>query len=228
MVGALIAALLVLMGCGKGGQARDFNELIPRLMKPVKTFNNPNDAAANLFNVTSADERRDAVAYLAKKKYGFEPAYMRAYQILTTDPHPMVRSQAIRALGASKKQEAVPYLIDGAGKKTGLLDADAGVRKDAAQGLRQTYNDTAVPLLTKVLATDPEDQVRTAAARALRNTHSPAGLDALIKALDDKNAAVVYWASDSLKIATGNKFQYDRAAWVEWFKQTYPGYKPAG
>ena len=79
----------------------------------------PEEAASNLFNVTSPDERRDAIAYLQTKPYGHEPPYMKAYEILTTDPHPMVRGQAMLALGTSHQVEAVSYLIKG------LNDSDA-------------------------------------------------------------------------------------------------------
>src|ERR1035437_4864434 len=111
----IISRLLTLMvvaimtGCtGDGAPSHDFNELIPRLMKPIHTYDNPSEAAANLFNVTSPDERRDAIAYLETKKYGHEPAYMRAYEILATDPHPMVRAQAMRALGSSRNFVVIP------------------------------------------------------------------------------------------------------------------------
>ena len=91
-----IATLLTVTACGEKSP-RNFNELIPRLMGTANRYQNPTDAAAALFNVTSPDERRDAIAYLETKKYGHEPAYMRAYEILTRDPHPMVRAQAMRA-----------------------------------------------------------------------------------------------------------------------------------
>jgi HEAT repeat protein len=212
---------LVLGGCGGKTPSRDFNELIPRLMGASTKSTNPAEAAANMFNVTSPDERRDAIAYLEKQKYGHEPAYMRAYELLTTDPHPMVRAQAIRALGSSKNPAIIGYLIDGTTGKTGLKDPEAEVRRDAAQAMLFVITDQAVPALVTALEKDPDEQVRVACARALRNAHSPAAIRGLIRALDDKNAAVVYWAHESLMINTGNKFGTDRDEWLSWFEQTY-------
>jgi HEAT repeat protein len=224
-------ALLALTGCGDSSKPRDFNELIPRLMGSLKPTN-PTQAAANLFNVTSPDERRDAIAFLQDQKYGHEPPYMRAYEILTTDPHPMVRAQAMRALGSSHNQSAVPYLIDGTTGRTGLADPEAEVRRDAAQGLLETFNLTAIDPLARLLTgpkMDPDDQVRIACARALVNAGTPAVLRALIDALDDKNAAVVYWARESLIARTGNKFDFDGKTWLTWYQQAYapPATKPA-
>jgi HEAT repeat protein len=221
----VVGFLATLLG-GCGNKARDFNELIPRLMKPVNAYSNPMDAAANLFNVTSPDERRDAIAYLAVQKYGHEPAYMKAYKILTTDPHPMVRAQAMRALGTSHQNEAVPYLVDGnapanTAGKTGLSDPDAEVRRDAAQGLQETFNESAIPALTAHVVDDVDEQVRMACARALKNGRTPAAYRALITALDDKNAGVVYYALQSLQITTGQLLGYDAKAWLGWYQQKY-------
>src|ERR1035437_8945668 len=224
MIMGLLAMLMGLVGCADNSTPRDFNELIPRLMKPVNSFSNPSDAAANLFNVTSPDERRDAIAWLATKPYGHEAAYMKAYKILTTDPHPMVRAQAMRALGSSHKyDEAVPYLIDGGtGKKaTGLADAEPEVRRDAARGLQETFNDTAIPALAEHLLKDTDEQVRVGCARALKWGRSPMAYRALIDALDDRDAGVVYWAHQSLETTTGQRIGFDPKASLAWYQHSY-------
>ena len=223
-----ITSLLILAGCGEKSP-RNFNELIPRLMGTANRYQNPTDAAAALFNVTSPDERRDAIAYLETKKYGHEPAYMRAYEILTRDPHPMVRAQAMRALGSSHNPAILPYLLDGTTGNTGLKDPIAEVRCDAAQGLRQTFGPAAIAPLSLLLNTDPDDQVRIACARALFNASTPVAYRALIDALDDKNAAVVYWARESLIARTGSKLGFDAKLWLSWYQQKYgpPATKPA-
>jgi HEAT repeat protein len=213
-------AVLLLSGCGNKN-ARDFDELVPRLMNASKRGATPAQAAANMFSVTSPDERRDAIAYLERKDYGHEAAYMRAYEILTTDPHPMVRAQAIRALGSSKNPAIIRYLIDGKTGKTGLKDPVAEVRRDAAQAMLEVITDEAIRPLVEALEKDPDEQVRVACARALRHAHQPVAIRGLIRALDDRNAAVVYWAHESLMISTGNKFGMDRSEWLTWFEQTY-------
>jgi len=218
----LLAILLGLGGCMDAiKDSHDFNELIPRLMKPVNTYTNPIDAAANLFNVTSADERRDAVAWLCTKKYGHEAAYMKAYEVLTTDPHPMVRAQVMRALGSSHQDRAVPYLVDGTTGKTGLSDPEPEVRRDAARGLQETFNNTAIAALATSVIKDPDDQVRVGCARALGNGRTAVANRALIDALDDRNAGVVYWAHQSLVITTGQRIGFEPKAWLLWYRQNF-------
>src|SRR5947209_6377427 len=85
-----VLGVMALGACSSDKVAsRDFNELIPRMMGAIKN-STPENAAENLFNVTSPDERRDAIAYLQAKNYGHDEPYMRAYYLLATDPHPMV------------------------------------------------------------------------------------------------------------------------------------------
>jgi HEAT repeat protein len=199
---------------------RNFNELIPRLMGAINN-RTPEDAAANLFNVTSPDERRDAIAYLQTKKWGHEAPYMRAYEILTTDPHPMVRAQAMRALGSSNQPAAADYLVKG------LNDPDVQVRRDAANGLCTTWNDGAWVSLAAHVKDDVDEQVRIFSARALAHANNPQSanhaqvIKAIIDALSDKDAAVVRYAHSSLAAATGQDFGYDTKGWLSWYQQTY-------
>ena len=215
---------VVLVGCQKDSvPARDFNELIPRLMRPVNAYSDPVEAAANLFHVTSPDERRDAIAYLSTQPYGHGAAYMKAYYMLTTDPHAMVRAQAMRALGASHQQEAVAYLVNGntPANKTGLSDVDAQVRRDAARGLMETFNDTAIPALADRVIKDTDDQVRVTCAQALKNGRTAEAYRALIGALDDRDAAVVYYAHKALVMNTGENLGTNARPWLEWYQQAY-------
>src|SRR4051794_15112858 len=92
-MGTCLLALALLAGCEdlfptKGtAETRNYDELINRMMNSMKN-RTPEDAAINLFNVTSPDERRDAIAWLETKPWGHEPPYMRAYEVLATDPYP--------------------------------------------------------------------------------------------------------------------------------------------
>ena len=59
---ALLLAALLLPACSDATKnSHDFNELVPRILGAIKN-RSPEDAAANLFNVTNPDERRDAIA----------------------------------------------------------------------------------------------------------------------------------------------------------------------
>ena len=229
MIGVVVV-LLTAAGCNTDNRApkRDFNELIPRMMGSIQG-KSPENSASNLLNVKKPDELRDAIAYLQTKPYGHEAPYMRAYEILTTDPSAMVRAQAMRALGTSHQAEAVPYLINGTTGKTGLSDAEDGVREDAAQGLGTTFGPAAIQPLADRLRSDTDDQVRINAARALAQASTETSLRALIDALDDKNTAVIFYAHASLVALTGQQLPFEGKPWLEWYQRTYekPAAKPA-
>jgi len=223
-----VGTTLLLAGCEdlftKSAPPRDFNELIPRMMGAMKG-RTPEEAAINLFNVTSPDERRDAIAYLETKPYGHDAPYMRAYEVLTTDPHPMVRAQSMRALGTSRQPAETDYLLKG------LNDENVQVRRDAAQGLVTTWNEKADPHLALRVKEDVDDQVRIFCAQALGHATTPEAIRALIDALSDKNAAVVRYAHSSLVSTTREDFGYDRSGWLSWYQKTYiapPASAPAG
>lgn len=215
---ALMAAGLLSAGCADmfspSSTSRNYDELVNRIIKSMQN-RSPEDAASNLFNVTSPDERRDAIAYLETKKWGHEPAYMRAYEVLTTDPHPMVRAQAMRALGTSYQASSGKFLAKG------LDDADVQVRRDAACGLISTWNDDAFAPLAAHVKDDPDDQVRIFAAQALCHARTPDAYRALIDGLNDRDAAVVRYAHSSLVAATGQDFSFNNKAWLTWYQQTY-------
>ncbi len=220
--GKLFAAVMLLValslgGCGSGDTyaARDFNELIPRMMKAVNQ-GSPQEAAANLFNVTSADERRDAVAYLETRPYGHAEAYMKAYKLLATDPHPMVRAQAMRALGSSHDPSIVNVLVKG------LNDSDVTVRRDASMALQSTYSEVALESMILHLKGDEDEQVRTNLALAMVQARNQKSIRALIDALDDSNAAVNYWAHQSLMGLTQQDIEPNGKLWLEWYRKTYP------
>ena len=213
-----VAAAVLLGGCEDlftpSAAPRNYDELVKRIVDAIQG-RTPEEAAANLFNVTSPDERRDAIAYLETKSWGHGAPYLRAYEILSTDPHPMVRAQAMRALGTSHQAAEGTFLVKG------LNDANVQVRRDAACGLVTTWTDEAAAPLAALLKGDEDDQVRVFAARALAHAHTPDAIRALIDTLNDKDAAVVRYAHASLAAATGQDFSYDNRAWLSWFQKTY-------
>jgi HEAT repeat protein len=189
----------------------------------------PEDAAANLFNVTNPDERRDAIAYLETKPWGHEEPYMKAYEILSTDPSAMVRAQAMEALGSSHSNDAVKYLVEGSTGRGGLADRDPEVRRDAANALCSTFNKSATSALANAVRTDPDTQVRINAARALKSDPSNESVRALIDALDDRDASVVFYAHDSLVKITHQNIGPDTKEWLQWYQSAnQPATKPAG
>ena len=222
-----VGAALLLAGCedlfAPKSATRDFNELVPRIMEAIRG-RSPVDAAANLFNVTSPDERRDAIAYLETRPYGHEAPYMRAYEVLSTDSYAMVKAQAMRALGSSRQPAAADYLIKG------LDDGNVQVRRDAAKGLVSTWNEKAEAPACLHVKDDEDEQVRIFCAQALAQGKTAEGIRALLDALSDKNAAVVRYAHNSLAASTHQDFGYDTKAWLSWYQNTHvavPGTAPA-
>ena len=217
---ALCAATFALItACSSGDKETDLNSVVPKMMKDL-TGPRPEEAAAHLFDVTSPDERRDAIAFLCKQKYGHEPPYIKAYTMLATDPHPMVRAQAMKALGSARNPGVVPALLKG------LDDKDAMVRADAAAGLVESFTDEAIDPLMTHLKEDTDVQTRMNAACALGNSASPKAIRALIDALDDRNVGVTHYALKTLVHVTGQNIAMESRQWLQWY-QSQPWAKSA-
>jgi hypothetical protein len=212
-----LPALLLLAGCASSQQGEDLNVIIPR------TFSQLNgttaiDAAQNLFNSANPDARRIAIVTLSHKKWGHEPPYMKAYTMLATDPDPLVRGQAMRALGSSHQPAVGPTLAKG------LADPDPQVRIDAAAAAGEITSPALIAPLLNVLKNDPDAQARVNAAQALgaygdRNDV----LSGLIHALDDADAAVVHWSELRLKQMTGQDIPPNTRSWLEWLQAQKQG-----
>ena len=214
LLGCTLAAVAGSAGCS--GTEDDLNKSIPKLIESWKGPNNL-DMAGDLFNSTNPDARRIAIAHISKKKWGHEPPYMKAYHMLATkDPEPLVRAQALRALGASHDPSVAPDLLDG------LKHTDPQVRRDAAAALQDLANDATVEPMLEALKNDPDAQVRVNLAKALMQYKQARVMFALADALDDKDVAVVHWAQLSLQSQTGEDFPTDRKVWVDWLRVHYP------
>lgn len=91
----------------------------------------------------------------------------------------------------------------------------------------------ALPQLSRLLES-PDAEIRVAAAKALWHTASPTSVPVLMKALDDQNPDVRYFAIRGLAVATdqprfgpsptayeGHEDEY-RQHWLDWAKQDSP------
>jgi len=106
---------------------------------------------------------------------------------------PLVRRQAVQALGEIKDPRAVKPLI-------GLLnDRDALIRRHAIEALGKIKDVRAVsPLATRLSDKREESHVRTAAAEALGTLRDPAALESLIAALKVSDWALRSRAAEAL------------------------------
>ncbi len=208
----LASSLLTLLpGCSHDD---NFNDVIPGMLNGGQS---PTNAAGDLFDPSSSDRRRAAIAYLNNKKWGHEAAYMKAYNMLATYPDPLVKGQAMRALGESGNPEVAAVLIKG-------LDDDSEiVRQDASAAAHKINNEKLIDPLIAHLRKDTDLQTRINCAQALDKYRTPRVFMFLAAALDDNDPAVVYWAWDNLSKATGQcGLPKDCKAWQEWLAQRYP------
>jgi hypothetical protein len=115
---------------------------------------------------------------------GSAGALARLREIAASDADPMVRRQAVAALGQLKGPEIDAVL------SAALGDVDASVRARAVRGLRGSTSEAARRSLVEVLVVDQDAQVRFAAVRALTSRLDPTTLPALEMALSDPDPLV--------------------------------------
>jgi hypothetical protein len=207
----MACSVTLFAGCTQGDS---FNDVIPKMLNGGQT---PLNAAGDVFDPTSSDRRREAIGYLNNHKWGHEAAYMKAYNMLATDPDPLVKAQAMRALGDSGNPEVAAVLVKG------LDDASEFVRQDASAAAQKITSDKLIDPLIYHMNKDTDSQTRVNCTQALDRYASPKVLMALAAALDDKDAAVVYWAWDHLTKVTGQTYlPKEPKPWQDWLAQRYP------
>jgi len=222
---------VLLPACESQGE-KDFSAQVNDLIQKAAGRSNV-DIAADLFNTGTPDARRAAIGEIQKKSWGHDEPLMRAYRTLATDPQPLVRGQAYRALGSSHdpavaldlapakaEDRSLPGLV------TGLSDKDPVVRRDVAAAMCDVHNEAMINILIDHLRVDSDPQVRVSCARALAGYPNPRVLRILAEALDDKDVAVIQYAYDSLKATTGQQFDKAPQPWMEYINARYPATGP--
>jgi HEAT repeat protein len=108
----------------------------------------------------------------------------RLAELLDTAPDAFVRARAALALGALKGPLSEPALARALG------DSAPEVRVQAVRALRSVDGARAIPVLGRVLLTDPDVTVRRAAAQMLGSLRDPAATSALSVAAQDADAFI--------------------------------------
>jgi hypothetical protein len=172
--------------------------------------NTPLVAARQMFDPTDADHRRLGINYLSDRSWGREGSYLSAYaHIAESDPDYLARATAVRALNRSRDHKAVPLLLEA------LEDKDDLVRIEAAKALANIPDSKAVPALQRHLSDAGESRdVRIACADALREYKTLGVAQVLIRQLQDREFAVAWQATRSLRFMLGKDLQYDQARWL--------------
>ena len=120
------------------------------------------------------EERRDAVMRLGNM-HAAEAS--RAVMPALSDPSPIVRATAAKAVLSADPEHAVASLLPL------LKDKDEFVRREAAYALGRTRSRSATPALSERLLNDKEDGVRGAAAVALGDIADEAAVISLVGTL---------------------------------------------
>ena len=180
-----------------------------------------NDTADNLTGETPAryarmmesanpDSRRAGINWLAGRPFGERPPYTTRYaQIAQSDPDPLVRATAVRALNRSRDRSAAAVYVKA------LSDPNEQIRLEGAKALNRTPGPEAREALLKLLRQGDESKdVRIAAADALKHHRNLEVARALVSLLSDRDFGIAWQSHRSLRDMTGRDLKYDEGAWL--------------
>ena len=139
------------------------------------------DKQQQRLNSTEAEERRDAVMRLGSLHHADAS---RAALPALTDPAPIVRATAAKAILSLPPHESVSALINL------LTDKEVLVREEAAYALGKTRSREAVGPLEERVMSDKDDGVRAAAAVALGEIGDEVAVAVLIQVIAGQSAPI--------------------------------------
>ena len=134
---------------------------------------------------------------------------------------PILRTEILRTLSVIGGPTADSVL------RLAISDPDADVRAVVCGLWGKREGPETVKLLSGVLASDSDKDVRMAAARSLGKTHDKAAIAALGGALDDSDPAMQYTAVNSLHDVTGQDLGNDVDRWRQYVKNESTTPEPA-
>jgi len=137
--------------------------------------------------------------------------------ILKTHQNPLLRAAAVDTLAEFSVPESDEAL------RLALKDGDSTVRRAACAAWGKRGNKEAVRLLSEVLGSDTDVDVRIEAARELGQFKDPMAYQALGLALRAKDPALQYRAVESLKRSSGKDYGSDLEAWQKFAQGQDPG-----
>lgn len=133
-------------------------------------------------------------------------------QALVTDPSPLYRRHVVRTLAA------LPTPAANEGLRRAIQDSDPSVRIAACEAWASRGGDESLRVLSAVVGSDADLDVRIAATRELAKFKSPATVQALGLALDDPDPALQHRAVQSLKSVSGQDFGNSVPAWRQYVR----------
>jgi hypothetical protein len=145
----------------------------------------------------------------AKKRdrQGQEELAMQMNYLLGESKNPLLRAEAVRVLSELSVPTAEVGLISASS------DEDADVRRAACVAWGKRGGPRALETLRDVVARDESRDVKLVAISGLGNFSDQAAVDALARALDDRDPAVQLRAVASLEKSTGQDLGSSVTAW---------------
>jgi hypothetical protein len=131
---------------------------------------------------------------------------------LTEDPSPIYRGQVVRTLAVFSTPAATE------GLRLALRDSDSTVRITACRAWSSRGGEEAARVLSQVVGSDTDKDVRMAAVRELAYFKTATAIPALGVALDDPDPALQHRAVQSLKSVTGKDFGNSVPAWRQYVR----------
>ncbi len=155
--------------------------------------------------------------YSPQEQANFAAQLAQAYNTELADGDPMIRREAVRALGHFRTQTAERILHEA------KSDANASVRIAACEGWGIRGGENSISELESVLRNEREQDVRHAAIRALQGIQRDAAnpyavVGALVIALEDKDPATRNLTLAALEGVTGRYYADDADAWRRFAK----------
>jgi len=209
-----LVSMLLLPGSG-GCHDPSVKEQSPLVLLLEKVWPNPQKEhkklLANLSNL-DADLRREGVRKLCKGKSAKWPQTAEILDLMAQgDPDSYVREEALKGLASIGDEKYLKETL----KKT-VNDPSEKVRVRAVEILGHQKGQAVMELLLERLKDDQDGQVRAKAAEALANFRDRRAVRGLLGGLIDEEFKVTYRSRQSLRILTGEDFEYDQQVWQDW------------
>lgn len=169
-------------------------------------------------NPTLELERLEELAEDAEKKDTTEQEAIsqQLAQQLAAESDPVLRIALVNTLAAYPTSTASVML------KQGLRDTNKNVRVRCCEVLGERRDPECGRLLSEVIATDTDIDVRLAATRALGELEDDSAVNGLALALDDPDPAMRRRAITSLQSVTGREYGGDITAWRQYVQGNEP------
>jgi hypothetical protein len=175
----------------------------------------------------SPAERREQIRDVVAEHRGAQPEVRvaQAEQLavqMQNEVDPLLRAEIVYALGQLNADPSIEAL------RLAVKDNEASVRIAACKAWQSMGGAEAVSVLSEVIASDTDDDVRLAATRCLGEFKDPLAVQGLAVALDDGNPALQHRAMESLKECSGRDLGHDVVAWREYIQTGTPAERREG